>query len=38
MEYFIFWIVLSLLVALVGKDRKIGYGWTLFWCILTCPI
>lgn len=38
MEIFIAWILLSLLIGLVGKDRKIGYGMTVLWCVLLSPI
>jgi len=38
MGYFIIWIVLALLVGLVGKGRKIGFGWALFWAILLSPL
>lgn len=35
---FIIWLVMCALVALLGKDRKIGYGWSLFFCIFLSPI
>jgi len=38
MEIFIVWIVLALLVGLVGKGRKIGFGWALFWALLLSPL
>lgn len=34
----IVWIVLCLVVALLGKDRKIGYGWSLFFCVFLSPL
>jgi len=34
----IFWIILSLIVATFGSDKKIGY-WGVFWCsLLLSPI
>lgn len=34
----IIWLLLCFLVALLGKNRKIGYGWSLFFCILLSPV
>lgn len=34
----IVWIVLCLVVALLGKDCKIGYGWSLFFCVFLSPL
>lgn len=31
-------LIIASLVALLGKDRKIGYGWSLFFCIIFSPI
>ncbi len=31
-------IPLCLLIALVGKNRTIGYGWSFVLCLLTSPI
>ena len=31
-------IILSALVALLGKDRKIGYGWGFVLCLFLSPI
>ena len=31
-------ILLCLLIALLGRNRRIGYGWGLFWCLLLSPI
>lgn len=38
MTYFIMWLGLALLVGVVGKDRKIGFGLAFFWAILLSPI
>ena len=32
------WIIMCLLFALVGKNRKIGYGWTLVICLFASPL
>ena len=34
----IFVIILAALVALLGKDRKIGYGWSFVLCVFLSPI
>lgn len=34
----IIWLLLCFLVALLGKNRKIGYGWSLFFCLILSPI
>lgn len=34
----IFGIIISALVALVGKNRKIGYGWSFVLCFFLTPI
>jgi hypothetical protein len=31
-------LVLAALVALLGKDRKIGYGWSFVLCLFLSPI
>lgn len=31
-------ITLSALVALLGRNRKIGYGWSFFLCLCCLPI
>ena len=31
-------VLISLLIALLGINRRIGYGWGLFWCLLLSPI
>lgn len=33
-----FLIIISALVAMLGSNRKIGYGWSLFFCIIFSPI
>lgn len=33
-----FLIIIAALVALLGSNRKIGYGWSLFFCIIFSPI
>ncbi|MBN1182367.1 MAG: hypothetical protein JXB49_08785 [Bacteroidales bacterium] len=41
MEQFVVFIVaviISALVALIGKDRKIGYGWSFVLCLFLSPI
>lgn len=38
MEIFVFWIGLALLVGVVGKERKIGFGLAFLWAILLSPI
>lgn len=35
---FIVAILISALVALLGKDRKIGYGWSFVLCLFLSPI
>lgn len=32
------WIVVSALIALLGKNRKIGYGWSLVLCLFVSPL
>lgn len=34
----VLFLVIAALVALLGKDRKIGYGWSLFFCIFFSPL
>jgi hypothetical protein len=31
-------VIISALVALLGKDRKIGYGWSFVLCLFLSPI
>lgn len=34
----VLWLIMCCLFALVGKKRKIGYGWTLVLCICLSPL
>jgi hypothetical protein len=34
----IFWLLMCVLIALLGKNRKIGYGWGLFFCLFLSPL
>lgn len=38
MEKIIILVILAALVALLGKDRKIGYGWSFVICLFLSPI
>ncbi len=38
MEKVLILVVVSALVALIGKDRKIGYGWSFVLCLFLSPI
>lgn len=38
MEKIVILIILAALVALLGKDRKIGYGWSFAACLFLSPI
>ena len=38
MSYFVLWLGLALLVGVVGKDRKIGFGLAFLWAILLSPL
>jgi hypothetical protein len=38
MEKILILVVLSALVALLGRNRKIGYGWSLVLCLFLSPI
>lgn len=31
-------VIVSALVALIGKNRKIGYGWSFVLCLFLTPI
>ena len=31
-------VVMCLLIATLGRNRKIGYGWSLFWCLFLSPL
>lgn len=35
---FIFAVIIAALVALLGKNRKIGYGWSFVLCLFLSPI
>ncbi len=35
---FLLSVLLSLLIALLGRNRNIGYGWSLFFCLMLSPI
>ncbi len=36
--YFIIISIITVLIALLGKDREIGFGWSLVFCIFLSPI
>lgn len=36
--YFIGTLIASALVALLGRNRKIGYGWSFFFCFILSPL
>lgn len=38
MEKIVILVIISALVALLGKDRKIGYGWSFVVCLFLSPI
>ena len=38
MEKLLILVVISALVALVGQNRKIGYGWSFVLCLFLTPI
>jgi hypothetical protein len=38
MEKLVFLVVIAALVALLGKNRKIGYGWSFALCLFLSPI
>ncbi len=38
MGIFIAWIILSLFVGVVGKDRSIGFGMAFLWSIILSPL
>ena len=35
---FILWITFSIIVGLLGKDRKIGFGLAVFWSLILSPL
>ena len=34
----VIWIIMCALVAMLGRNRKIGYGWSLFFCVILSPL
>ena len=38
MEKLVLLIIISALVALLGRNRKIGYGWSFFFCLMLSPL
>lgn len=38
MEKIVILVIISALVALIGKNRKIGYGWSFVLCLFLSPI
>lgn len=38
MEKVLFLVILSALVALLGKNRKIGYWWSFVLCLFLSPL
>jgi len=38
MEKIVFFVIIAALVALLGKNRKIGYGWSFLLCLFLSPI
>jgi hypothetical protein len=38
MERIIFFVIIAALVALLGRNRKIGYGWSLVLCLFLSPV
>ena len=38
MEKIVFSVIISALVALLGMNRKIGYGWSFVLCLFLTPI
>ncbi|MHA8056792.1 hypothetical protein VR611_12640 [Aquirufa nivalisilvae] len=38
MEKLLFFAIIAALVALLGKNRKIGYGWSFVLCLFLSPI
>lgn len=38
MGLFVVWVILSALVALLGRNRNIGYGWSFALCVLISPL
>jgi len=38
MPQFLILVIISALVALIGQNRKIGYGWSFVFCLFLSPI
>lgn len=38
METLVFFVIFAALVALLGKNRNIGYGWSFVLCLFLSPI
>ena len=38
MDKFVILVILSALVALVGRNRNIGYGWSFVLCLFLSPV
>ena len=38
MEKLIFLVIIAALVSLLGRNRKIGYGWSFVLCLFFSPI
>ncbi len=38
MEKLIILVIISALVALLGRNRRIGYGWSFVLCVFLSPI
>jgi len=38
MEKLIILVIVATLVALIGRNRKIGYGWSFLLCLFLSPI
>lgn len=35
---FLGWAIMCALFALIGRNRKIGYGWTFLICVFASPL
>lgn len=38
MEKIVILVIVAALVALIGRNRKIGYGWSFLLCLFLSPI
>jgi hypothetical protein len=36
--FYITWIALAIAVGLIGQNKKIGFGWSLFWSLILSPL